>query len=371
MDNKNSNIEKLNEIIKNLENKEFKLYFFTLDTMGNPVASVANIYEHVKVLNNLGYKAYILHEKNNYLKYSTEENNGIDYWLGEEYSKLPHASIESKELTVGAEDFLIIPEVFSSMMQQKEVINLPCKKIVFSQSQEYIFELLPLGRRWTDFGFNDVITTSQNQADYLKSLFPNIKTYISSVSIPEYFKPSDKPKKPVVAIHCRNQMDTTKIFKSFYLKYPMFKWLSFKELRGLPRKTFAKELSESCLAVWVDDISSFGTFPIEAMKCNTPVIGKIPNTIPEWMVEKDGDNLKIKENGIWLDNTNAIVDYINDYLSVWLEDNEPKHILENMESMKDKYTEEQQIETIEKVFGGLTKERVEYFKTMITNLKED
>ena len=48
-------------VLKNLEDKNFTLYFFTLDTKGNPTAGIANIYEHVKVLNSLGFKASILH----------------------------------------------------------------------------------------------------------------------------------------------------------------------------------------------------------------------------------------------------------------------------------------------------------------------
>ena len=47
-------------------------------------------------------------------------------------------------------------------------------------------------------------------------------------------------------------------------------------MSGIPREEFAKELSKSFLSVWIDELSSFGTFPIESMKCNTPVIGKIP-----------------------------------------------------------------------------------------------
>jgi hypothetical protein len=40
-------------VIKKLEDKDFSLYFFTLDTKGNPTAGIANIYEHVKLLNEL------------------------------------------------------------------------------------------------------------------------------------------------------------------------------------------------------------------------------------------------------------------------------------------------------------------------------
>ena len=59
-------LQKIEDAIKTMEGKDFGLYFFVLDTKGNPTAGIANIYEHVKVLNDLGYNAQILHEKNDY-----------------------------------------------------------------------------------------------------------------------------------------------------------------------------------------------------------------------------------------------------------------------------------------------------------------
>jgi hypothetical protein len=261
---------KLETVLNELKNKESNFYFFTLDTKGNPTAGVANIYEHVKVLTELGYKAHILHEKNDYRLRGDEEGIGIADWLGEEYAELSHVSIEGEELQVKPSDFMFIPEIFASIMDQ--VKNMSCKKVVFAQSPEYMFEVLPIGRRWTiDYGFNDVITTSGRVAEHIKNHFPDINAHVVPVSIPEYFKQNDKPKKPIVTLVARNQSDIIKITKSFYLQYPLYKWVTFKELRGLPRKQFAQELSESCLAVWIDDLSGFGTFPIEAMECNTPV----------------------------------------------------------------------------------------------------
>ena len=43
-------INTINESIEKITNKDFGIYFFTLDTKGNPTAGVANIYEHVKIL---------------------------------------------------------------------------------------------------------------------------------------------------------------------------------------------------------------------------------------------------------------------------------------------------------------------------------
>jgi hypothetical protein len=366
------NEEQVNAVIEKLESKDFGIYFFTLDTKGNPVAGIANIYEHVKVLNQLGYRAYILHEKNDYKKFGDEDENGLGDWLGEEYANLPHMSIESGALNVGPQDFLIIPEAFSSVMQQKEVRSLPCKKIVFSQSHEYIFELLPLGRRWTDFGFNDVITTSEKQGEYLKTLFPSIKTHVVPVAISSYFKASNKPKLPIVTIHTRNQSDVSKITKSFYLQYPIYKWLTFKELRGLSKAQFADELSKSCLAIWVDDVAGFGTFPLEAIECETPVIGKIPNMVPEWMEELDSDGQSVlKYNGLWTNSTLNIPELISTYMKVWLEDSVPQELLDGMAETKGVYSEENQSKKIEEVYSSLVQSRTDEFKNIIDSLKTE
>ena len=118
-------IKQIEETIKKLETKDFGLYFFTLDTKGNPVAGIANIYEHVKVLNELGYKAFIMHEKNDYKLRGDQEGMGLVDWLGEEYGELPHVSIEGQQLNVGPQDFIIIPEIFSNVMDQ--VKKFPCK----------------------------------------------------------------------------------------------------------------------------------------------------------------------------------------------------------------------------------------------------
>ncbi len=364
------NEEQINSVISRLESKDFGIYFFTLDTKGNPVAGVANIYEHVKVLNELGYKAYILHEKNEYKKIGDENENGLSDWLGEEYANLPHVSIESGALNVGPQDFLIIPEVFATIMQQKEVRQLPCKKLVFSQSPEYIFELLPLGRRWTDFGFNDVITTSDRQAEYLKSLFPSINTHVVPVAISSTFKPSSKPKLPIVGIHARNQNDVTKITKSFYLQYPVYKWLTFKDLRGMSKSKFAEELSKCCLAIWVDDVAGFGTFPLEAIECDTPVIGKIPNMVPEWMETNDeGGNSALKYNGLWTNSTLNIPELISTYMKVWLEDSVPQELIDGMNETKGIYSEENQKLKIEEVYNSLIQNRVDEFKNIINAIQ--
>lgn len=375
--------EQVAGLLNKLDNKDFSLYFFVLDTLGNPVAGVANIYEHVKVLNELGYNAVIMHEKNDYklrLDPTNPEDNGrmgIADWLGEEYAALPHISIEAQQLNVTPADFIIIPEIFANIMDQ--VKQFPCKKVVFSQNYDYLLELLPLGKKWNyDYGFHDVITTTQKQANYVSSLFQGISTHIVPVAISDEFKPDALPKIPLVSIVARNQSDAKKIANSFYLQYPMYKFITFKELRGIAKSEFADLLGKSCLAVWIDDSSAFGTFPLEAMKSETPVIGKIPNMVPEWMetVAKNEDGtdvldengnptMVIKNNGVWTNTTLNIPELIATYMKVWFEDSVPQHILDNMATSFDDYTPEKQRAAIETVYANLVTKRKQELASMV------
>jgi len=344
MEEKNKQI---NDVIDSLKNGNYTIYFFVMDTKGNPTGAMACIYDHAKTLKDKGLNVSILHEKNDY--------TGVSDWMGEEYMEIPHISIESKDVKITPQDFLIIPEIFSNVMDQTK--NMPCKRIVFCQSYDYIFEILPLGSKWEDYGIKDVITTSDVQKNHIQEIFKNINVDVIPIGIPEFFKRSDKPQIPVISILSRDPRDTIKLVKSFYLKFPQFKWVSFRDLRGLPRTTFADELSKSCLAVWIDQISGFGTFPIEAMKCGVPVIGKIPNLIPEWMGSETENGLEFNDNGIWLNDILKMPDVIATFIKLWLEDNIPNDAYDKVSTFIDKRYDE-----------STAKDKVvEYYNNLIVN----
>lgn len=362
-------LDRIKNGIEKINNKDFGIYFFTIDTKGNPTAGVATIYEHVKQLRELGYNAQILHDKNDYKLREDEEGMGIAEWLGEEYANLPHVSIESQQLQVGPSDFVIIPEAFASII--KQTANFPCKRIVFLQSYEYIFEMLEIGEGWEQFEIKDVITTNKNLSDYANSVFRGIRTDEVPVGIPSYFKNSDKPKVPTVAMVARDKRELLKIVKVFYQKYPHYRFVTFRDMAGLPRETFAKELGQSFLGVWVDELSSFGTFPIECMKSNTPVIGKIPRMVPEWMgtVDQNG-NLNLNDNGIWTPNMNAIPDIIATMVGLYLEDALPQNIMDGMTEWENKYTEEESNKVLSEVYDGIFKRRIVELETTYNQLQE-
>lgn len=343
--------EKVKQSIQNLKDKKSKIYFLIQDTKGNAKASVRLIYQMAKILLDEGFNPIILHEKKDYA--------GVVAWLDEEYMSIPHRAIEGQNLEIAPEDFIIIPEIYAHVMEQLK--NFPCGKIVLCQAYDHMLETLAPGTDWTSYGFYKCITTSEFQKNYISEVMRSVSIDVIQPLIPNEFSKKDKPSKPIISIHTRDPRDTAKIIKTFYLKYPQFRWVTFRDLRGINQNDFAKFLKESFVSVWVDTESGFGTFPLESMSSGTPVIGKVPNLKPDWMTEM---------NGIWTHNTNEIVDILSNYLQNWLEDNISENLYVNMEETSKTYKNEEEFnDTILKLFGEYFDGRKTSFSSQIEKLK--
>ena len=82
-------INKLEQSIQNIKDKQSRIYLFVQDTKGHAKASVAYIYRMGLTLLENGYNPVILHESSDY--------EGVAEWLGAEYmEKLPHQSVENE-----------------------------------------------------------------------------------------------------------------------------------------------------------------------------------------------------------------------------------------------------------------------------------
>lgn len=331
-------VKNINEAIEKIKNKDCKIIFLSPDTKGTARASVSYIYRQAFVLKNAGYKVSILHEKNDYTK--------VGGWLGEDFDNIEHKSIENNDLTVGPQDIIVVPEIYGSVFEQ--ILQLPVNKILLIQSYDYLLDSFSPGKCWLDFDVSHCITTSKTLAETISDLVPVGTVDFVEPFIPEHFTPSEKPQTPVIAIHCREQRKAAKIIKSFYLKYPLYRFISFKDMHGMTEKDFANNLKECALSVWVDDDSTFGTFPVESILCNIPVIGKIPNIIPEWMND---------DNGIWVYDENQIPDLIFNYIKNWMEDTLPENLINIKDSLTGKYTfeifEKATLNTYDDVFNKM------------------
>jgi hypothetical protein len=208
------------------------------------------------------------------------------------------------------------------------------------------------------FGFLKCLTKTIKQKEYLEKVMRSTTFDIIQPTLGEDFKPRNLPAMPIIAVHTRDQTDTINLIKTFYLRFPQYRWFTFKDMRGLSEKEFADTLKECFLSVWIDDDSSFGTFPLESMACGVPVMGKIPNIQPEWMNEN---------NGIWVTDKTLMTDFIADFIQNWLEDNiKPEVYTEGTKTAKNYKNKQLFDSTVATLFEGYLNTRANSFESQIS-----
>lgn len=352
----NEILNTLNEQVDKLDKKEFNVYFYVLDTKNTPTGSMSYIYETALTLLDMGYKVKMLHSDNEFI--------GVREWMGDKYADIPHANIENENVEISPCDFLFVPEIFSNVLAQTK--KLPCKRVVILQNFNYLTEFMPFAGGWSDMGIKDVITTTERQSDLAKECFPYINTYIVPPAVKSMFYEGKEPKKMVVNIVAKNQSDVNRIVKPFYWRFPLYRWVSFRDLRGLPNELFADAIREAAITIWIDSDTNFGYTPLEAMKSGSIVIGKIPEDIPEWMLNENGD---INDAGVWFSNINDIYPIIASVVRTWINDSVPEELYNEMKIVSDCYTPARQKEAIKEVYEkGFFEKRKQDFKEAITQL---
>lgn len=344
-------IEKLERSINNMKEKKARIYFIVQDTKGNAKASIRYIYQMAMALKKDGYNSIMLHEKPEY--------HGVSDWLDEEYMTIEHRAIEGTSLEVSPEDLIIIPEIYGFIMDQ--ITKLPCGKIVLSQAFDHVFETLQPGQTWAQLGFYKCITTSNKQKELIESVMRNVSVDVIEPAISNEFTKNQFPPKTIVNIHTRDHRDTTNLIKTFYAKFPQYRWITFRDLRGLSEVEFAEAMKDSFISIWVDQTSSFGTFPLESMKMGIPVLGLVPDVVPSWMNE---------DNGLWVNNKTIIVDVLSDFIQNWLEDNLNPELFFNMDKTMETIStlEKFESDTVE-LFSRMFEVRITSFEDQLSKLE--
>jgi len=360
-------IEKLKRSLDELKNKKSKFYFF-LPPVKEPNSSTYEIFFHANTLKNEGYEVTMIIESDEYQRPFFVDKELLD--------GLSYEIMSSGRITMGPEDVLIIPEALTNVMEQTK--DLPAIRIVFHQSIDYMYNSLMLMTGYANHGIVNVITNSDDMTNYLKKTIGgnimDIKSY--TIGIPDYFKPDDKPKQPTICFLTRNANDITKIAKDFYTKNPMYNFVTFEAMysdtkppRQLSRKEFAEKLGKSFAAIWVDRISSFGTFPLEAMKCKTIPISLLPDFTPPYLFDEEGKS--IENAGLWSTSTYELSDILSNLVSKFLDDSIPEDIYESMDKVVDKYNVENSKKSVIEIYDYFLNKRISSITSAIEKLEQE
>ena len=365
MDNKKIKaLEKVRAEIEKIDKKENNVYFFVLDTKGIASGSLEYIYKLAMIAKNDGYNVSMLYQIE-----KGDEFVGVKDWLGEEYANLPHHNVASDEIEITPSDIIFIPEIFANVMNQTK--KLPCKRVAILQNYDYLLEQMPFAAQWGDFGILDCVCNTEYNSELIKDIFPYVRTTVVEPYIDKVFGQTIEPKKLIVNIVARDQSDINRVIKPFYWKYPTFKWVSFRDLRGFSKEGFAKALREAAITIWVDTDTSFGYSAIEAMKSGSIVIAKVPEKPLKWMDPDDEQSLSLRNCCIWFDDFNSVQRQIATVVRSWITDNVPSEVEEEAKKVTDMFSEKKTTDTFNDYLDKIIKTRRIELEALISKTEKE
>ena len=353
-------IARIERELKKIEDKEFNVYFYVIDTKGVPSGSLLYIYKIAYELQELGYNVTMLHDENEFV--------GVGQWADKKYAELKHSKVKDRSNTVSPSDFLIIPEIYTDIMFQTK--DLPCKRVILLQNFDYMTRIIPVGVHPYEYGITDVITNTKTNEKLIKNNLPRISTHIIRPGISTtLFRKNDKPKKMVVNFAVKDANDASRIVKPFFWKYPQLKWVTFAQLQNLPQEIFANALRDAAITVVVDDSTSFAYSALEALKTGNIVICKIPENTPDWMLDENGE---LSNSIIWVDTLNEVPDLLANLIAMWIRDDVPSELYGEIEKTASLHTNNDMVEDIKSVFvNNLFNERKKEIENALERVKNN
>ena len=158
------------------------------------------------------------------------------------------------------------------------------------------------------------------------------------------------------------------ITKPFYWKNEVYKWVSFRDLRGLSKDLFAEALREAAITIWIDDDTTFGHTLLESLSCGNIVLAKVPNNPSDWMVE----NGEIKESILWFDELEDLPNLLSSVIRSWTLDLIPDSIYDKQKEFYALFNSEKQANEIQDAYiDGLFKKRLEEFEEVKADVENN
>lgn len=354
-------LKRVKQEIEKINKKENNVFFFVLDTKGTPSGSLSYIYDLAMIAKNDGYKVSMLYQAID----KDDKFVGVKDWMGEEYANIPHYDISKDDVEITPSDILFIPEIFSNVMNQTK--KLPCKRIAIFQNYDFLVEQMPFAAQWGDFGILDAITNTKHNSELLKDIFPYVRTSVIDPYIDKVFGDTIEPKKMIVNIVASDQEDINRIIKPFYWKYPSFKWVSFRDLRGFSREQFANALREAAITIWVDEKTNFGYSALEAMRSGSIVIAKIPEEHLEWMDYSDENSVgTLRHCCVWFEDFHNVQKAIASVVRSWITDKVPQVIFDEEKKVNKLYPFDATQSEFKKYLDGVVANRKKEMEQLIT-----
>lgn len=355
---KEEQLKKIDGVLDKLNNKDFTVYFMVVDTKGNTSGSIEYLYQLAYKMMKLGYKAVMAYvditEKDKYI--------GPFDWLDKKYEEIPYVNVKDSNVMFGPEDFIFIPEILSDVIfETKNKLN--SKKVLVVNDYKRMADFFPVMTDFSVCGIYDCVTTTERQKQMISKMFPGLNISVVSPAIENKFRPYDGPKKLMINIVSRHPSDRNRITKEFYWKYPIYRWVSFRDLRSLNQDVISEAFRDADFTVWVDDNTEFGYSVLEALKSGNIVLAKIPNNLSDWM--ETGNDGELSNTCIWFRSIDEVPEMIASLIRSWTLDKIPDELKNRYKNVENLYTNESQESAIkENIINGVFAKRIGDFNEL-------
>jgi len=245
-----------------------------------PSGGTKCLYRHVFQLNRLGCDAYIVHSKRGF-KITWHGYDVPVLWLDD-------------WVMFGPQDICVFPEGMTQMMKQSRDFNL-CR-VVVALSWSYIYERLPAGEDWSDYGIANVITPSRTTKEFVEWSM-NIPTVLISDYVDGArfaYRPDRKIRK--ISYMSRKSGDfLAEILRKKGGPPARYHWM---RLLDLNEDQYASELVESRVYVASGSREGANISVLEAMSAGCVVVGFSGIGARDYMIAQGAaQNCVLVENG--------------------------------------------------------------------------
>ena len=258
-----------------------RIFYFCPD-IPQPSGGVKTLYRHVDRLRQLGWEAYIVHQRRDF----------VLSWHG--YT-VPVLWLEDRP-SFGLDDLLVFPEVMSEQIRQ--TAGFRGQRIVIALSWAPAYARLRPGERWQDSGIRRVMTKSPLIKRYLEWSMGIDVALIAEFVDPARYWYDPAAKAPQVAYLTRKDNSGALLQGILTRKHDRLAKLSWQPLREMSEEVYAQHLRQASHFLTTTTQEGMHVSVLEAMACGCLVVGYAAVGGHDYMVgEGEGQNCLLVENG--------------------------------------------------------------------------
>jgi len=234
-----------------------RIFYFCPD-FDQPSGGIKQIYEHVELLCENGYDAYVVHLKEGFRPQWVSSLVPIIY-----FSQAP---------SLYPDDAIVIPEGLPDVM--KSFKSLCCQKVVIALSTLFIFQKMPLGENWKDYDIQWAMAGSKVIEDFVRDSMGIDNIYSIAISIDhDLFYYAEDLKKQQAAYMVRKDSCSPMVEKIVKSRDPSLNELEFVKIENLTIDDYAQQLRQSDIFLTTSLAEGIHKSVLEAMACGCICIG--------------------------------------------------------------------------------------------------